>query len=401
MSGTPRRKPGRMRSHIEPFRERLLAAGYTAETARGLLMVMGQLGRWMNAEAIAADRLTEADMVAFRRFLKSRSTARVPRLRSTDPLVAYLREAKVLEVPAVEPLSPVETVLVGFRSWMIDERGLAAGTVLRYENTARRFLNQRHAAVGDAFITDLTAKHVTGFLVVECGRVSAGSAKGRVAELRALLRYLFLKGFTQRSLAVAIPPVAGWHGTTIPKTITPGKVNELIGSCDVTTATGTRDVAVLLLVARLGLRSVEVVNIELGDIDWRSGELIVRGKARRADRLPLPHEVGEAISRYLIGARPASVSRRVFLTAKAPIEPMLPARVNDITRRACLRIGIARVGAHRLRHTLASELLRKGATLIEVSQVLRHRDLATTAIYAKVDLNALRQVARPWPGAQS
>lgn len=291
-------------------------------------------------------------------------------------------------------------MLVEFRSWMIAERGLAAGTVLRYENTARRFLNERHAVAGDRFITDLAAVDVTRFLVVECGRVSAGSAKGRVAELRSLLRYLFFKGMTSRSLAVAIPPVAGWHGTTIPKTITPGKINELIDSCDRSTAIGVRDAAVLLLVARLGLRSVEVVNIEFDDTDWRAGELVVRGKARREDRLPLPHEVGEAISRYLVAARPVSVSRRVFLTAKAPIEPMLPARVNDITRRACVRVGIGRVGAHRLRHTLASELLAKGSTIIEVSQVLRHRDLATTAIYAKVDLDTLRQVAQPWPGAQ-
>ena len=157
----------------------------------------------------------------------------------------------------------------------------------------------------------------------------------------------------------------------------------------------------LLLVARLGLRSVEVVNLELDDIDWRAGEIVVRGKARREDRMPLPFEVGEAITAYLVSGRPASASRRVFLTAKAPIEPMPPARVNDICRRACVRVGIGRVGAHRLRHTLASELLRHGSTIVEVSQVLRHRDLATTAIYAKVDLDTLRRVALPWPGARS
>ena len=332
--------------------------------------------------------------------LRARPGQRVRGLRSTDPLVAYLRDAGLLELAPVEPLTAVEKVLGEFRSWMIAERGLAAATVLRYENTARRFLNERHAVAGSRFVTDLAAVDVTRFLVVECGRVSAGSAKGRVAELRALLRYLFLQGLTSRSLAVAIPPVAGWHGTTIPKTITPAKVNELIDSCDLSTAIGARDAAVLVLVARLGLRSAEVVNIEFGDIDWRTGELVVTGKARREDRLPLPHEVGEAISRYLIEARPVSVSRRVFLTARAPIEPILPARVNDIVRRACARVGIGRVGAHRLRHSLASELLRKGSTIIEVSQVLRHRDLATTAIYAKVDLDTLRQVAQPWPGAR-
>lgn len=398
MSGT-RRKPGRMGPHIEPFRERLLGAGYTPGTVREMLKVMGQLGRWMQDEH-GSGMLTDADVEAFCGSLRTRPDRRIPRLRSIDPLVVYLRDAGVLEPPALTLATPVEVLLDGFRSWLTGERGLAAETVLRYENTGRRFLNGRFAAVGERFIMDLAATDVTGFLVVECGRVSTGSAKGRVAELRALLRYLFLTGWTSRPLAAAIPPVAGWQGTTIPKVITVGEVDALIASCDRSTPVGIRDAAVLLLVARLGLRSAEVVRLEFGDVDWRAGEIVVRGKARRQDRLPLPHQVGEAISRYLAEVRPPSASRRVFLTAKAPIGPMLPARVNDIVRRACVRVGVGRVGAHRLRHSLASELLRRGATMIEVSQVLRHRDLATTAIYAKVDLDTLRLVAQPWPGAQ-
>ena len=396
MSGT-RRKPGGMRAHIEPFREWLLAAGYTAGSARSLLTLMGQLGRWMDSEALDR-RLSVDDLRRFQEFLRVRSTQRVPRLASSDPLVAYLGSVGVIEAEAPTAVTPVEELIDRFRAWMIDDRGLAVGTVLRYENTARRFLSERHDAAGERFVTDLAAQHVTRFLVVECARVSAGSAKGRVAELRALLRYLFLHGLTSRSLAVAIPPVAGWHGTTIPKVISPAQINALIASCDRATPTGTRDFAVLLLVARLGLRSVEVVGLSFDDIDWRAGEIIVRGKARREDRLPLPHEVGEALASYLRSGRPTSSSRRVFLSAKAPIAPLPPARVNDICRRACLRVGIGRVGAHRLRHTLASDLLRRGATMIEVSQVLRHRDLATTAVYAKVDIDTLRRVAQPWPG---
>ena len=390
-----------MAAQIEPFREWLRMAGYTPGSTRGLLMVMGQLGRWMQANVADGAPLTIADLDEFADWLRSRSAHRVPRLSGNDPLRSYLIDAGVVRVPARRPPSEVEVLIDGFRRWMIDERGLAAGTVLRYENTARRFLDERHEVCGAQFITALTARDVVEFLVVECGRVSAGSAKGRVAELRALLRYLFLHGFTSRSLAVAIPPVAGWHGTTIPKTITAARIEELIASCDTSTPVGRRDRAVMLLVARLGLRSVEVVNLELDDIDWRAGEIVVRGKARREDRMPLPFEVGEAITAYLVSGRPASVSRRVFLTAKAPIEPMPPARVNDICRRACVRVGIGRVGAHRLRHSLASELLRHGSTIVEVSQVLRHRDLATTAIYAKVDLDTLRQVALAWPGAPS
>jgi site-specific recombinase XerD len=388
-----------MAAQIEPFRGWLLAAGYTPASTRGLLMVMGQLGRWMETNVADGEDLTLRDLVLFSEWLRCRSARRVPRLGFSDPLRRYLVEVGAIRLPVL-PAGPVDVVIDGFRCWMIDERGLAAGTVLRYESTARRFLNERQRACGTGFLTELTARDVVAFLVVECGRVSAGSAKGRVAELRALLRYMFLHGLTPRSLAVAIPPVAGWHGTTIPKTITASRIEELIDSCDTSSAIGRRDRAVLLLVARLGLRSVEVVNLELGDIDWREGEITVRGKARRKDRMPLPFEVGEAITSYLKSGRPSTTSRRVFLTAKAPIEAIPPARVNDICRRACVRVGIGRVGAHRLRHTLASELLRHGSTIAEVSQVLRHRDLATTAIYAKVDLNTLRRVAQPWPGTR-
>lgn len=399
MSGT-RRKPGRMAPHIVGFRENLLATGYAPGTVRGLLMVMGQLGRWMETTDVGPERLTVDDVDAFGRSLRTRLDRRVPRLRSVDPLVVYLRDVGVLDMPKPPPATLVSDLVGVYRSWLSGERGLASPTVLRYENAARRFLEQRFSAAGERFIVDLVAADVTGFLVAECGRVSLGAAKGRVAELRSLLRFLFLKGWTRRPLGVAIPPVAGWHDTTIPTGIAAGDVERLIVSCDRSTAIGARDVAVLLLVARLGLRSAEVARLELDDIDWRAGELVVRGKARRQDRLPLPHDVGDALSTYLTRVRPAASDRRVFLTAKAPIQPLRPDRVSDITRRACARVGIAEVGAHRLRHALAAELLRRGATLVEVSQVLRHRDLATTAVYAKVDLDTLRQVAQPWPGTR-
>lgn len=154
-----------------------------------------------------------------------------------------------------------------------------------------------------------------------------------------------------------------------------------------------------MLVARLGLRSIEVARLELDDIDWRAGEIVVRGKARRVDRLPLPTDVGEALSAYLCQVRPQKPVRQVFLALKAPTRAIRADLVSDVTRRACARVGLSQVGAHRLRHALATELLHRGATLVEVSQVLRHRDLATTAIYAKVDLGTLRQVAQPWPGS--
>jgi site-specific recombinase XerD len=177
-------------------------------------------------------------------------------------------------------------------------------------------------------------------------------------------------------------------------------MQRLIDTCDRSSPDGTRDRAILLLVARLGLRSVEVARLTLDDVNWRAGEITVRGKARRHDRLPLPWDVGEALGEYLKRGRPSAKTRHVFLALKAPRRPILPAVVGQVTHRACDRAGLRPVGAHQLRHGFATELLRRGATLVEVSQLLRHQDLATTAIYAKVDLPRLRQVAQPWPGAQ-
>jgi site-specific recombinase XerD len=278
---------------------------------------------------------------------------------------------------------------------MVLERALAPATVLRYERLARRFLGERRTPSDDLGVDNLTGAEVAAFLVRECSRLSVGAAKGRVADLRSLLRYLHLRGLTA-PLADAVPPVAGWHDTTVPVSVTPSDVEAMLASCDRSTMAGTRDFAIITLLARLGLRSAEVANIEFEDLDWRAGEIVVRGKSRRQDRMPLPSDVGEAVVAYLT-RRERDVARRVFLTVRAPRRPILPAVVGEVVERACRRAGLQRAGAHRIRHSLATEMLRRGASLIDVSQVLRHRDLATTAVYAKVDLGRLRQVAQPWP----
>lgn len=398
MSGT-RRKPGRMGPHIGGFGARLLELGYTPGTVRGLLKDVGQLGRWMASEDVEAAQLTNGLIDAFLCDRRTGGPRRVPSARSFAPLLEYLTREGVVVPEVVGPLTPVEELLARYQSWLVVDRGLAAPTVLRYEKLARRFLSERASVVGDRFVDELSGADVIAFLLRECGRVSVGAAKGRVAELRSLLRFLYLKGLTPLALATAVPPVAGWHDTTVPTGIAAVDVQRLLDGCDRTDPGGIRDFAILMLVARLGLRSAEVARLELGDIDWRAGEIVVRGKARRRDRLPLPCDVGEALSAYLCEARPATVIRQVFLACKAPRRAILPALVSDVTNRACERADVPRVGAHRLRHALASEMLRQGATLVEVSQVLRHRDLATTAVYAKVDLGSLRQVAQPWPGA--
>jgi site-specific recombinase XerD len=313
------------------------------------------------------------------------------------PLLSYLREAGV--TPAAKPpQTPLEGLLGEYRIWLVRERGLAAATVLRYENTARRFLQQQAMPGGELKPAGLTGADVNAFLLRECGRVSAGSAKGRVAELRAVLRFLYLQGLTPLRLGTAVPPVGGWRLATLPPTMTAADVQLLLDSCDRSSDVGVRDFAIMMLVARLGLRSVEVARLELRDVDWRAGELVVRGKARRQDRLPLPADVGEALAAYLARGRVPAGARRLFLTCTAPRGPIRADLIGDVVERACRRACLPRVGPHRLRHALAAELLRRGAGLAAISQVLRHQDLATTALYAKVDLAVLRQVAQPWPG---
>ncbi|MDI3403174.1 site-specific integrase [Streptomyces cavernicola] len=312
------------------------------------------------------------------------------------PLLTYLREVAVVPPVQAEP-SPLDGVLEQYRAWMAVERGLAAATMVRYARTARRFLAEQ-AMVGGVFAPGgLTGTDLNAFLLRECGRVSAGSAKGRVAELRSLMRFLHLRGHTPMRLGTAVPPVGGWRLAAIPPTMAPSDIQRLLDHCPREDAVGIRDYAILMLLARLGLRSIEVARLQLDDIDWRLGEIAIRGKGRREDRLPLPSDVGQALVAYLHESRPRSSTRRIFVTCRAPRGPIRADLVGDVVERACLRAGLPTVGPHRLRHALAGEMLRQGSGLTAISQVLRHQDLATTALYAKVDFIALRAVAQPWP----
>jgi len=376
---------------IESYRAELERRGYTPLTVRGLLQHVGALGRWMAANDIEP---ADLDVAVLERFLEHRRSSGRAHVRTTRSLLSLLGHLRDLGVVPPEQPTPIDPLLAEYRSWMVGDRGLAPSTILRYENLAVRFLDR----VVDRPLGSLTGRDVSTFLLAETARVSVGSAKGRVAEMRSLLRFLYLTGRTERALAASVPPVAGWHDKGVPRGVEAPDVARLLAACDPATLTGVRDLAVLTMVARLGLRSVEVARLELDDIDWRAGEFAVRGKARRGDRLPLVADVGETLAGWL-QRRPDTTSRRVFVTTKAPIVDIRPALVSETLRRVCLRCGVEVIGAHRLRHGLATDMLRRGASLIEVGQVLRHRDLATTAVYAKVDVDNLRRLAQPWPGA--
>jgi site-specific recombinase XerD len=395
-----RRKPGQLGTHVECFGSYLLGLGYTPETVRGQLKTLGQLGRWMAVQGLTPPELSLARVEAFLADRRADRRRQTPYRRGLVLLLDHLIDEHVVAEVDPPALTALDELMVDYREWMVSDRGLAAATMTRYEKTARRFLRERSGRSDVLGLAGLSGTLVNSFLLGECARCSVGAAKGRVAELRSLLRFLYLRGLTPLPLAAAVPPVAGWHDTAIPATLSAAYVSALLNSCDRTSPVGARDFAMLMLLARLGLRSIEVARLELADVDWRAGEIVVQGKARHTDRLPLPAEVGEALAGYLVDARPATRCRRLFVTCRAPRREIRADLVSDVVRRACVRAALPEVGAHRLRHALATELLARGAALGDISQVLRHRDLATTAIYAKVDLISLRAVARPWPAGQ-
>jgi integrase/recombinase XerD len=393
---------GPLAMFTEGFRAELERLGYRPGSAEVQMLLMGRVSCWLEGEGLGAGDLTAVGVDRMVESWRAASPgARVATARSLVALLGYLRSEGVLAVEPPAAGTPLDDLLADYHAHLVCDRGLAQRTIGRYEVTARRFLEARRAAgVGETGAEGLRGDEVTGFLLAECSRVSVGSAKGRVCELRSLLRFLHLWGVTAGCLTESVPPVAGWRDQRLVATLSAGEITAILASCDTCTATGARDHAVLLVLARLGLRAAEVAGLQLEDIDWRAGEIRVCGKGARVERLPLVHEVGEAIAAYLTGWRPrAAQCRTLFLTRHAPWRQMHTNTISRIVRFACKRAGLPQVSAHRLRHALASELLRQGSTLQDIGQVLRHRDLATTAAYAKVDRDALRTVAMPWPGA--
>jgi integrase len=239
---------------------------------------------------------------------------------------------------------------------------------------------------------------VTGFLLQESTHVRPGTVCCHANQLRQLLRYLAMRGFAEPGLAAAVPSVGRWRDAGIPRFPERPAIERLLESCDHSRRVGVRDYAILMLLARLGLRTIEVARLGLDDLYWRTGEIEINGKGHELARLPLPVDVGEALVAYL-RRRGSCDYRGVFLTEHAPTRPIGPPGVRSVVRDACRRAGIEHVPAHRLRHALASQLLREGASLIDIGQVLRHKHLESTATYAKVDLGRLRDAAGLWPGA--
>lgn len=293
-------------------------------------------------------------------------------------------------------VQPDVALLTEFRGWLDRERGLSAESVRCYSGQAGAFL----AGTGGAgAVGSLDAGRVTAFMVDWSRDRNSWSAKAMVTSLRAFLRFAHATGKTTVPLAGAVPAVASWKGSELPRGLKAAEIERLLAGCDRGTAIGLRDYAILSLLARLGLRGAEAAGLQLGDIDWRAGEIAVTGKGSRSERLPLPAPAGEAIAAWLERGRPECESRAVFVTMRRPYRQVTPSAVRAVMGYACDRAGMERRGSHRFRHALATEMLRAGASLPEVGQVLRHRSMLSTSVYAKVDQDALRPLARPWPGS--
>ena len=392
---------GPLAPFAESYRERLEERRYTRLSAVNLQRQMAQMSCWLQARGLRVEQLSEARIEAFLSFQRAggreRSSLSRPGLLC---LLEVLRELGVVgaSTPSSTP-SSTDVLMGSFRGYLLSERGLSVGTVRGYVDSATRFVAGLEHHPGG--LRDVTAAEVTAAVLRRSAAVSVSATQNFVAGLRAFLRFCFIEGLVGVDLSQAALPATGRRRSLLPLGIAKDQAAALVGSCDRRTAIGRRDYALILTLLRLGLRRSEVAGIRLEDIDWRAGELVVRGKGARRDRLPLPADVGQAIASYLRRGRPDSDRREVFLRARAPFEPIASGTVASTVRRACRRAGVAEVGSHRLRHTAACEMVAAQVPLVQIGQVLRHRSLQSTAIYARTDLVQLRLLAQPWPGSES
>jgi len=387
---------GPLTPHVQGFWSELMRQGYAPLSGMNLLLVAAHVSRWLDCRALGAGDLTVERMVQFAAHRRRKGYTQFRTTRALEPLLAYLRGIGVAPPPPIPTETPVDRLLREYAEYLVQERGLVMTTIRGYTDFARRFI----AAQFDSEVLDwraLVAADVTRFVSREFGRSNVGGCKPTVTRLRSLLRYLHVQGRLPHDLAACVPAVAGWRMASLPKGLEQEQIERMLASCDSRTLVGCRDRAVLCLLARLGLRAGEVAGLRLGDLDWRAAEVVVRGKGRSESRLPLPPDVGKAVVAYL-RRRPLVDSRATFLCVRAPHRAVTRYTISGLARRALRAVGVSAGGAHVLRHTAATQMLRHGASLAEVGHVLRHRHVDTTAIYAKVDFAALRTLAQPWPG---
>lgn len=380
--------------HVKGLWSQLSARGYTDLSIANVARLMAHLSRWLARQGLSATDLTTDHIDRFLRHRRRTGYTCWLSRRGVQPILEYLRTVGAAlprnEARTAVP-TPLDQIVDRYLDFMRRERAVAPTTASFYERIARAFLPH------DGNLRSLSVARVTAFILKESRTYSVAYTKYKVSALRSLLRYLYVQGAIATDLAAAVPAVAGWRLAAMPKDVPPDFIAQLLGSCD-RTPRGRRTRAAVLLMVRLGLRAAEVAALRLDDVDWRAGEMLIRGKGGTTDRLPLPTDVGSALAAYVRWSRPRAATRMVFVRVRAPHGALSSNGVKSLLRAACGRAGLPATGTHRLRHTAATQMLRHGASLTEIAQVLRHRHVDTTAIYAKVDRGSLRQLAQAWPG---
>lgn len=392
---------GLFAQHAAGFVGALRAQGFGAAGIRMKLTIVVQFVRWLERHRVPLEVVDEARVREFLCARRRRYGSASAAAATTRHLLRHLRSIAVVpDLQTPSPRGAGARVEAAYAEYLRRERALVDLTIDAYLGLVRPFLSMRGAPHARS-LARVDAKAVTQFVVQQARCLGPGRTKLLVTALRSLLRFLYVTGRTPKDLTRCVPRVADWRRTGLPKYIPAADVQCLIRSCDRRRHAGRRDYAVLLLIARLGLRACEVVRMTLDDLDWKAGELLVRGKGARIDRLPLPSEVGDALVAYLRDVRPHGASRKVFLCARTPRRDLSnSSTVSTIVRRAIERVGLDTPsrGAHLLRHSLATTLLRRDSSLAEIGSLLRHRSPDTTVLYAKVDLPPMREIALRWPG---
>jgi integrase/recombinase XerD len=377
----------------------LARLGFTELSARCQLGLAAHLSRWLAGAGLGTDALTGPTAEEYLAARRAAGYTAYLTPKALAPLLGYLRGLGVAPQPEVPaPQTWAEELADGYRRWLLTERGLGAKVARGYVDSVRPFV-AAHAAGGEAGLRDLGAGDVTAFLTAESRRLAPKTVQRLATALRSLLRFWHLQGLISGPLDQAVPRVAN-RRPGLPRPLESCQVRALLASCDCGTADGRRDLAMLTLLARMGLRAGEVAGLGLADTGWRLGEITIAGKGNRRDKLPLPADAGEAVAAYLQHGRPSTaLDRSVFIRIKAPHRGLTSGGVTQAVAAAARRAGLGTIYAHRLRHSAATAILAEGGSLAEIGQVLRHRRPHTTAAYTKVNIQALRALARPWPGA--
>ena len=386
--------------HLSSFATSLREDGYAEFTMRSKLRLLADFLQWLGRSGISVTEIHERPVEVFIQDKQRQGQVHRGDREALRQFLAHLRNQGV--VPGQEAIcdnSPSADILNRYEKHLRSERALANATVVNYVPFARQFLVQRFRE-GPVLLRELKAADISAFVLRHAQTIGCRRAQLMTTAFRSFFRFLFQIGELPVDLAASVPTVADRRLSTVPKYLVAEEVHRVLGGCDRQTSSGRRNYAILLLLARLGLRAGEVVSLQLQDIDWRAGEILILGNGLLHDRMPLPVDVGEALTSYLRIDRPPCKTRRVFVCLKAPQSGFAgPSTVTTIVRRALARAGLdpAFKGAHVLRHSLATSMLRSRASMREIGEVLRHRVSSTTEIYAKLDFDALRSLAHPWP----